>query len=363
MSSRAQLLSTNDETAWRAALSAQFNVFGSLEFACIVERFTDAKARLAVVERDETQIVYPLLLRDMAGLPFVAESSGGLRDSVTPEYTGPMARGSVRPDLAEHFKCVLDEMFVDERIVAEFVHPHPWHFSPELRHASRVEFNREIVYVDTTQTDQRLWDHSFNHACRKNLKRAEQKGVRIFAATERAHIEEFYRIYKLTMDRAQALQKYYFSLEYFFDFFHQLANHARFTLAEYDKQIIAATLYLHDDIDVYSYLGGADFDFQEVRPTNAVVYDTIRWARQAGKQRLILGGGYRPDDGIFRFKAGFSPMRAQFRLYKQIHLKDQYDGLCRKWSAYHKAANDVSFFPAYRASPPAPATGIELGSS
>jgi lipid II:glycine glycyltransferase (peptidoglycan interpeptide bridge formation enzyme) len=123
-------------------------------------------------------------------------------------------------------------------------------------------------------------------------------------------------------------------------------------LAEYRNQIVAATLYLYDDVDVYSYLGGADKAFQQIRPTNAVVYATINWARQQGKRRLILGGGYLPDDGIFRFKASFSPLRAHFRVYRHVHLPAEYHRVCQAWSSYYgKRELELNYFPAYRSLP------------
>lgn len=81
------------------------------------------------------------------------------------------------------------------------------------------------------------------------------------------------------MERNGAQVRYYYPLDYFMDFFEQMPNNARFQLAEYRDRIVAGTLYLHDDVDVYSYLGGADEGFQEIRPTNAVIYDIIRWSQ------------------------------------------------------------------------------------
>jgi dTDP-4-amino-4,6-dideoxygalactose transaminase len=195
-------------------------------------------------------------------------------------------------------------------------------------------------------------EESFTYACRKNINRAYKENVRVFAATTADHIREFYRIYIHTMDRNQALNRYYFPLAYFLSFFEQMPDNARYVLAEYRDQIVAATLYLHDDTDVYSYLGGADQAFQQVRPTNAVVYDTITWAQQHEKQRLILGGGYQPDDGIFRFKAGFSPLRARFHVYRHVHLPDEYAQVCTTWLSYYgRHELELDCFPAYRMIP------------
>ena len=85
---------------------------------------------------------------------------------------------------------------------------------------------------------------------------------------------------------------------------------------------------------------------------NAVNYHTILWAQDLGRKRLILGGGYRPNDGIFRFKASFSTLRTGFSVYRQIHMPDQYKALCGRWAAYHGSALEQGrYFPLYRSQP------------
>ncbi|MBI5034853.1 MAG: GNAT family N-acetyltransferase [Chloroflexi bacterium] len=236
--------------------------------------------------------------------------------------------------------------------MTEVAHLHPWHSQLEALDQTQVTFNREIVYVDVTLAEAEMWNKSFSYMCRKNINRSRQEQVRVFTAQTLDHVREFYRIYVQTMDRRSARSNYYFPFEYFAAFFEQVPEHARFVLAEYKDQIVASTLYLHDDQDVYSYLGGADHAFQLARPTNAVIHETIGWARAQGKRRLILGGGYKPDDGIFRFKASFSPLRATFNLYKRIHAYDQYNSLASAWAQfYHQDLDKDSYFPLYRIVP------------
>jgi hypothetical protein len=111
---------------------------------------------------------------------------------------------------------------------------------------------------------------------------------------------------------------------------------------------VAATLYLHDDETVYSYLGGADHAYQSARPTNAVVHETVRWARGQGKRRLLLGGGYRTGDGIMRFKESFSPLRVDLPVLGRVHDQPTYDRWVRQWRA--AGGDDADgFFPLYRA--------------
>jgi hypothetical protein len=341
------VLSTADQNLWKKLLPAQTAVFGSVEYASIAERYHGYDARLFVFERDKEQIVYPLLLRPLADLPF-GRSPKASWDVLSPSFTGPISKGPV-PDSWERFDADLAEYCRQEGIVTEFAHLHPWRQSPYLVARDGLNMDREIVYVDLSWSEDELWKYSFAHSCRKNITRARESGVELSLARTAQEIRDFHRIYTGTMERNQAAASYYFPQEYFLDFFHTMPDHCFFMLARHRGTVIAGTLYLHDGYNIYSYLGGADHRFQELRPTNAVIHETIQWGRKYGKRRLILGGGYRPDDGIFRFKSTFSPFRARFYVFKRIHLKDEYARLCRAWSDYHASdPAEVGYFPAYR---------------
>ncbi len=347
-----KLLTVTDHAEWQAILPASINVFGSAEYASIVQTQWGYQSRLFVLESDGVQIAYPLFLRPIHTLPFATMMPGEWWDALTPEYTGPIRLSSAVPTTDPHLPTRFAQFCRNNGIVTEFAHLHPWNGQSSLLETDGVSLNREIIYIDLTWSDEQLWKDSFTHACRKNIHRAQREGIRIFPATSADHVHEFYRIYTKTMERNLAAEQYYFSLAYFMAFFETMPQHARFVLAEYDDQVVAGTLYLHDNTDVYSYLGGADPEFQHVRPTNAVVYETIQWARDAGKRRLILGGGYRPDDGIFRFKSSFSPLRAKFYVYRRIHLAEQYERLCSAWSSHYGCERESGdYFPAYRSEP------------
>lgn len=348
---RERVLDTHDD-AWALTLPAANSIFGSQQYAAITEQYTQTMARLYVIESANSRLVYPVFLRPVQSLAFRANQGAVMFDSLSPEYTGPMAVGSEPLELSTLFAQCFENWCQQFNIVTEFAHLHPWHFQPQCLRAEGIQLNREIVYVDLLRSAEQLWTESFTYACRKNINRARRENVRTFEATSAGDVGEFYRIYRHTMERNHAQDRYFFSLDYFKAFFDQMPDHARFVLAEYQGQIVAATLFLHDGTDVYSYLGGADQAFQQIRPSNAVVVDTIQWAQQAGKRRLILGGGYTPDDGIFRFKASFSPLRVPFQVYRHIHLPEQYNNLCAAWEQYYGTFMPADgYFPAYRSLP------------
>jgi serine/alanine adding enzyme len=347
-----EALSIDDEARWGKILPAGESVFGSVEFATIQRAHAGADPRLLTFELPSGRVAHPLLLRSSASLPFGEQMDGALFDATTPPYSGPYAAGPLDAGAAASFSHALSRWCAHNDVVTEFDHLHPWKARTELLDPAGVELDREIVYVDLTLDDDRLWRESFTHACRKNINRARREGVRVLEATTPAEVDELHRIYELTMDRQGALESYYFPRGYFRSFLEHMHAGSRVLLAEHEGRVIAATLYLYDDDDAYSYLGGADHAFQHLRPTNAIVAEMIRWARDRGKRRLVLGGGYGPGDGILRFKASFSPLRAPFRVYKSVHLPDAYAALREAWRNHYGVGGEgTAFFPPYRAVP------------
>jgi hypothetical protein len=349
-----RFLTTAEGEAWQRCLPASRSVFGSLGYATICERFRGVSARLHVVESDAGSICHPMLLRPLSGLPFAVSAqamSEAKCDAATPDYTGPLVQGEGMD--VDQWRKLHGECMRREGIVAEFAHLHPWCSGRELL-GDGCSYNRDIVWVDVAVPPDQLYRKHFEHACRKNIQKALREGVKTFVGDSDEHVREFHRIYSGTMQRNNALDRYAFSLDYFRAFRDELPENARFVFAEHNGRILAATLYLHDDTDVYSFLGGADAEFNPLRPTNLVVWDTIGWAHGTGKKRLVLGGGYGVDDGIFRFKATFSPLRQPFYLYKKIHLAREY-ALLDQQAREHNGLKDedVGYFPSYRYSKPA----------
>jgi hypothetical protein len=343
-----RLVTESDVTVWRALVPPTRSFFGSVEFACISGDQAGYPAQLLEIEAGNARVAVPYFFRPTTRLEF-AEAGDQRSDALTPEFTGPIVLHSDPSFGHNEFNATVGQIFRERGIVTEFAHLSPWSNGIDLLDPALVLFNRNIIWVDLSIGPERLWTEHFSHACRKNIKRAEREGIRVFEADSADHIREFHRIYIDTMIRTNALSQYRFPLKYFLRIFNEMRSHARFTMAERNGQIIGAILYTHDDENVYSYLGGADEEFQQMRPSNAMVYDTICWGAAHGKRRLILGGGYRPDDGIFRFKFSFSKCVARFSTYRKIHLPDDYRALESKWCEhYHRKQLATDYFPSYR---------------
>jgi hypothetical protein len=346
------IYATDDSRGWSSVLPTHESVFGSVDFARIAEEHLGYQARLYVLQNQQCRIAYPFFCRPIDLLPLAKEVGDHLSDTVSPEFTGPLGWGGPVQTVATDFPNKFSSFAMNQGVVAEFIRLHPWKALTGALLGNCLHYSREIVYVDLTWPEQKLWRNSFTHPCRKNIMRSQREKVRVFEARTMDDIREFNRLYVQTMKERNAHKDYYFSLGYFAAIFERLKASARFVLAEYRDRLIAGTLYLHDRDDVYSYLGGADYSFQQVRPTNAIIYDTILWGKRQGRKRLVLGGGYSPDDGILRFKASFSPARARFYVYKRVHLPERYAALCRSWSSiYRRDPQSSGYFPPYRSLP------------
>jgi hypothetical protein len=348
------VLTTADADEWRRALPADVCVMGSLEYARIIERHCGFAARLFVLETEQSSIAYPFFVRPIGTLPFVKDDNDIRLDTFTPEYTGPLfvRSDSQQNSHATGFAEQVARYCRDNGIVAEFAHLSPWHDFGDLLDPACVMVNRDIVQVDLTLGEAGLWTKSLTSDTRRQTRQAEKAGVRVRWSSSLDDVRAFYCLHAGTMDRRQAKDCYRIPLEYFVAIFESMPDHAFMALAEYQGRVVAGGLYFHGGTDVYWHLSAVDLEFANVRPVNKYVWETLLWAVGAGKQRMLLGGGYKPDDGVFRFKAGFSPLRARFSTYQRIHDAHDYKDLIDAWSAYYGVTHPCAgFFPAYRSTP------------
>ena len=344
-----RVLTTEDADGWRAALPTDTCVMGSLEYARIQERQWGQAARLFVAGSASSRVAYPFFLRPVPAHPRLAGTARW--DTATPEYTGPLMLGQGDVPSPAAFREAFSHFCRTAGIIAEFAHLNPWNPGVELLDPAWVEVNREIVYLDLTWGEEALWKQSLSSDTRRQTRQAMDAGVRVFAAESAQDVLAFHHLHHQTMERRSAQEHYYLPADYFLSIFETMPDNAIFMLSEYQGRVVAGGLYYQDAINVYWHLSAVDLEFSKVRPVNAYHYEAIKRAARAGKQRMLCGGAFHTGDGVFRFKAGFSPLRVPFKLAKGIHDPAAYAALTEDWSRTHPGLRpDPGFFPAYRSS-------------
>ncbi len=309
-----------DAAAWDEALAAmparQRDVYFTSGYLLLWQRYGDGRAYGALFSHAETTVMYPFLLRELADVPYLGAGFAGLRDIQTPYgYGGPLVhkRGG-----DEHgvrlFRQAFAEWCRDNGVVSEFVR-----FHPLLDTQLDMEPYLEVVPANTTvwcRTDCSPADRlqALSGSTRRGVRKARAAGLQASVETSDAAYARFAELYRATMARRDALPYYLFGDDYFADFRALLGDDQALLCVRDGERIVAAGLFMRSRDFVHYHLGGSDAEALALRPNNLLFFEAMQWGCSVGASALHLGGGYRPDDELFRFKSGFSPLRAQFSL-------------------------------------------------
>jgi hypothetical protein len=85
-----------------------------------------------------------------------------------------------------------------------------------------------------------------------------------------------------------------------------------------------------------------------VAAPSKLMFDSVRhWAQDRGNRVFHLGGGTGGRiDSLFHFKAGFSPLRGEFRSLRVVFDESRYRTLVERSPA--GCQNSNGYFPLYR---------------
>ncbi|MCR4652524.1 MAG: GNAT family N-acetyltransferase [Eubacterium sp.] len=185
----------------------------------------------------------------------------------------------------------------------------------------------------------------FKQKVRKNVKKANSYNLSCIIENTGEYLEDFLRIYYSTMSRTDAEDEYYFSRRFYEDV-NEMKDNVMYFHAVYDGKIVSTELVIYGTENCYSYLGGTDRDYFDVRPNDYLKYEIIKWAKAKGFKSFVLGGGYGADDGIFQYKLSLAP-HGQYDFYigRKIFDRESYDKLVDLRSG--EALNE-KYFPLYR---------------
>ncbi len=342
-----------DPAAWDAALGSvserQRDVYFTAPYLLLCQRKGDGRAYGAVFRLGDTTVVYPFLRRRFADDPTLARHGRDLSDIQTAYgYGGPLIVGPRGAEALGRFRDVFSAWCRENGVVSEFVRFHPLL-------DTHVGMER---YVDVAMTNTTVWcrlglplDEQMSAlapATRRGLRKAHDAGLTAEVETSDEAHARFAELYRTTMVRRHASPSYLFGDRYFADLHDLLGPSHALLCVRNGSTIVAAAILLRSTDFVHYHLGCSDPAALHLRPNNLLLFaaGTCGWAQ--GATALHLGGGFREGDDLFRFKAGFSPLRAEFRVGRAVHLPDVYE---RAVQGHPAAARALApdYFPAYRA--------------
>ena len=232
----------------------------------------------------------------------------------------------------------IDNHYVCEFVRFELFSNYHEHYSGE------VETRTHNVVRSLEMPVDEIW-MDFKQKVRKNVKRANKNNLGIIIESTGEHMEDFLRIYYSTMDRSDAEDEYYFSRQFYEDL-NEMKDNVMYFHVVSEGRIISTELVIYGAENCYSYLGGTDRDYFDLRPNEFLKFEVIKWAKEKGLKNFVLGGGYGADDGIFQYKLCLAPHGVyDFYIGRKIFDRDAYDELVGL------RAGDVlneRYFPLYR---------------
>ncbi|MCZ7438577.1 GNAT family N-acetyltransferase [Micromonospora sp. WMMC241] len=300
-------------------------------------------------------VLYPFLLRPVDA-PHLGVPPGRYHDLTSPYGYGGAFQEGVGELEAKEFWVAFDEFCLRRRVVSEVTRLALFE-QERLSPPGPTRQKLTNVVRDLDIGDEEMW-REFDHKVRKNVNKARRSGVTVEVDLDGARLDSFLRIYASTMDRRAAASGYYFPREFFTTIVREMPGQFAFFHALHEGRVVSTELVLLSALSLYSYLGGTDRDAFDLRPNDLLKFEICRWGRAQGRARFVLGGGYAPDDGIFRYKRAFAPRGlVPFHLGTRVLDEPVYQRLCaahREEGVRRDPAWSASpdFFPEYRCALP-----------
>ena len=265
-------------------------------------------------------------------------------------YGGPLASDvSDIGALAEAYNRAFAVYCRDGGIVSAFIRFHLFDNNDMRdRYDGETAIMQDNVVCDLTPPLDEQWMR-FDHKVRKNVQKAQRAGLTVCVDETGEYLDDFLGVYYDTMDRNHAGDYYYFDRGYFEGIREALPGRFCYFHVLEAGRIVSTELCLCSERYVYSFLGGTLADAYGNRPNDLLKYEIIRWGRETGRERFILGGGYHRDDGIYRYKKAFAPYpegSVPFYAGRTVYDRAAYDRLVAR--AAEEKTLDEGYFPLYR---------------
>ncbi|MBW1952456.1 MAG: GNAT family N-acetyltransferase [Deltaproteobacteria bacterium] len=325
------------------------DIFFTPEYAYLWELNGDGQATCFVYyETDKDFVLNPFLTRQINNIPIFNDLPNNIVDIITPYGYGGYLRSSERVNMDAFFD-IFNQYCKENCIVSEFIR-----FNPVLKNHSYtpkkvfIQHWNDTVVIDLTLSIAGLWKQ-LTKGCRAAVKKAQKNKVIIVNDEKFANLDAFYNLYYATMDRVNAHKYYFFSKDWFKAMVKLLNNNMALFHGIYQNEIIASSIFLFTDTVIHYFLAGSSYEMRHLAANNLLLFEVALWAKSRGIKYFHLGGGYQPNDTLFKFKASFSPCQTHYYIGKVIHDTKYYQFLkTRRLAAGGNSANDSDFFPEYR---------------
>ncbi|MFP7479733.1 peptidoglycan bridge formation glycyltransferase FemA/FemB family protein [Terribacillus saccharophilus] len=272
-------------------------------------------------------------------------------DIVTPYgYGGPIIKNTVdgrKSELISAYECAFKEFCLENNIISEFIRFHPIvNNALDFKPVYDIELIRKTLGTNLSSYEDPIASE-FSKKCRRNIRKALEKGITYEIEEGPVDIGGFMDIYYSTMNRNNAGDYYYFDEEYFVNTINLYRDHIVLVKAILDNKVIAQGFYFVFNDYIHTHLSGTLSEYITYSPAYILRYAITLWGKEKGFKLIHHGGGRTnsEDDTLYKFKRNFSK-NTQFDFYigKRVWNQVIYKDLCD----ITNTTKEAEFFPAYR---------------
>lgn len=174
--------------------------------------------------------------------------------------------------------------------------------------------------LDLSGGSERLFSNLRN-STRRNIKKAMSKQVQCDVSNSLAAMNEFCRLNIMTR-KEHGLPP---QPERFFQHLYERVisqNMGFVATASISNRVIAANVYLHFGDEVIYKYGASDRNYQHLRASNLVMWETIKWSCHEGFKIMTLGRTEPEHKGLMQFKSGWGAKPYPI-LYHRVSMRKE----------------------------------------
>ena len=348
-------LGTTEADRWHEILQwcDAYDVYHLPQYHKLVEKQDNSRAVFFVCQSGAMIVAMPMLLREIGEIPGLERSR--YRDVTSVYgYAGPVFTSDLSDELVRSFGRSLQDYLKSQNVVTAFSRLHPFYDQAVCLEYldGEIQSVGPTVALDLTLPAQAQYQQ-YRGNLRRDIQKAKKQGVVCIHDTGWQYLDRFVDIYYQTMRRNCASDLYYFDREYFSELHALLGDYLHLFVAVYEGTVLSGALFTVCNSIIQYHLAGTDIQHRDLA-SSKLILDTVRiWGKEIGASVFHLGGGVGSQrDSLFQFKAGFSKLTCQFRIWKMITDQAAYLELVERKEAWNQAhdlqAISADFFPAYR---------------
>lgn len=330
------------------------DVYFAPQYCKIWENYGDGKNQAFLYKGSAGKVLYPYLIRKID----FGNISKIFYDITTPYgYGGPVLLECEKNNIAslvKEFRSKFDDYAFQKGIISEFVRFHPIYQNNKYFINSDIEceFKRNTIQINLLNDSKNIL-MNMKPETRNKVRQAQRNNldIQFYSRPSLEDIKRFAQLYLSAMQRLVAPEYYKFPLNYFKNCFKLLVDNSEIAFVLFEEKVISSAIFLFSENIVHYHLSGSLSEYNSYRPNNLMLYQAALRYKEMGKKTFHLGGGYKGNDSLFKFKKGFNKNDIlDFYVGKKIHQREIYNNLVEEWK--NKNGLDDNFksdyFPLYR---------------